>query len=129
MDKQPRKKRNRATALVVNDEGKLLLVKEKGAVVWSLPGGGMKKREEPLAAARRELDEETGLAVLDATFLFHYENLRQRHHVCLVSAAGKIKLQRKELNGYRWWNGQTQMSLLPSATEIIARARQQGHLI
>ena len=69
MDKKSREKRNRATALVVND-GKLLLVRERGAKRWSLPGGGMKKGEEPAVAACRELDEETRLTVLDATLLF-----------------------------------------------------------
>ena len=52
-----RRKRNRATALVIKD-GKLLVVRERGARHWSLPGGGMKKGEEPVEAACRELVEE-----------------------------------------------------------------------
>lgn len=126
-EKKPRKKRNRATALVYRD-GKLLLVRERGAKHWSLPGGGMKKGEDPVAAACRELDEETKLTAISATYLFHYESLSQHHHVCLLAAEGKVELLKEEIGDYRWWDGKNQLPIIPSAVEIIGWARGNGHL-
>lgn len=122
-----RTKRNRATALVTN-EGRLLLVRERGAKRWSLPGGGMKKGEDPVAAAIRELDEETRLVALSATYLFHYESPSQHHHVCLLEAEGKVELLKEELGDYRWWNGEKELPIIPSAVEIIELAGVEGNL-
>ena len=120
-------KRNRAAVLVIK-EGKLLLVRERGAKYWSLPGGGMKSGESSIVAACRELDEETGLSVLSSFHLFDYESPSQHHHVCLMSAEGKVNLQQEELGEFRWWDGLTQLTIIPSATEIIGLARAGGYL-
>ena len=88
----------------------------------------MKKGEEPVAAACREMDEETGLTVLEATFLFHYESPSQRHHVCSLAVEGQVRLQREELSDFRWWNGKAQLSIIESATDIIGQARAGGYL-
>ena len=39
----------------------MLLVRPHGKLRWQLPGGGLKRRETHLDAARREVEEETGL--------------------------------------------------------------------
>ena len=127
VEKKARKKRNRATALVFR-EGRLLLVRERGAKHWSLPGGGVKKGEDPVAAAVRELDEETKLTALSATYLFHYESPSQHHHVCCLQAEGQVRLLKEEIGDYRWWDGETEMAIIPSAVEIIEQARGKGHL-
>ena len=127
VEKNARKKRNRATALVSRD-GRLLLVRERGAKHWSLPGGGMKKGEDAVTAAIRELDEETKLAATRATYLFHYESPSQHHHVCYLVAEGKVELLKEEIGDYRWWDGEAQLAIIGSATEIIERAQEEGHL-
>lgn len=47
-------------AIVINEEGKFLLVKHRDDQIWYLPGGGVKSRETLLQAIQRELSEEIG---------------------------------------------------------------------
>ncbi|UYV16981.1 NUDIX hydrolase [Porphyrobacter sp. ULC335] len=50
------------SVVITNLTGDVLLLKHSyGPDVWSLPGGGLGKGEDPLAAARREVLEELGL--------------------------------------------------------------------
>jgi hydroxymethylpyrimidine/phosphomethylpyrimidine kinase len=65
-----------ATALLVMDGGKLMLVKravEPGRGLLSLPGGFMETGETPLECGARELLEETGLVLREAS-LFALES-------------------------------------------------------
>ncbi|RIV93325.1 NUDIX hydrolase [Aurantiacibacter xanthus] len=53
-----------------NRAGELLLVRPSyGGSQWQFPGGGMGRDEDPLAAARREFAEETGLVLQAARSL------------------------------------------------------------
>lgn len=45
------------------DVGQLLLVYQTHTGLWALPGGLLKRREAPLAAACREVREETGIDI------------------------------------------------------------------
>lgn len=54
-----------AAAFILNDEGKILLVKHTyGHLNWELPGGGGEPNESPVDTAVREVKEETGLVVV-----------------------------------------------------------------
>ena len=52
-----------AGGIVLNGEGKLALVEQHGNS-WSFPKGGIEAGEDALAAAKREIFEETGLSDL-----------------------------------------------------------------
>jgi 8-oxo-dGTP pyrophosphatase MutT (NUDIX family) len=58
--------------LVINDEGKILLLRSNslaaGSVYWDFPGGRIRRDESVLSALTRELFEETGIH-LDETRL------------------------------------------------------------
>jgi 8-oxo-dGTP diphosphatase len=61
-----------ASALVVNDRGRVLLARRAGeprAGCWDAPGGFLEEWEHPLDALRRELREETGLEIEPLDFL------------------------------------------------------------
>ena len=49
-------------ALIRNEAGELLVVKEKGQMHWNLPGGGMDHGETYHEALARELREEIGFS-------------------------------------------------------------------
>jgi ADP-ribose pyrophosphatase YjhB (NUDIX family) len=52
-----------ALALLIHADQLLLVRNTYGRRVWTLPGGMMKRREDPEAATRREVYEEVGIAV------------------------------------------------------------------
>ena len=58
------KKTRSAGGVVTNDEGKVLVVSQHGTS-WSLPKGHLDPGESALAAARREIYEESGIRDLE----------------------------------------------------------------
>ena len=53
---------NGCCVIITNPAGEVLLLRHSyGPQVWAFPGGGIGKREEPRAAALREVREELGL--------------------------------------------------------------------
>ena len=57
------RKRVAAGALLLNAEQRILLVNPTYKPQWEIPGGMVEEAESPLAACRRELLEELGLAI------------------------------------------------------------------
>ncbi len=80
------RKRARATVIVRTDQGVLLVGDAFGLVL--LPSGGFNHGELPIAAAARELHEETGLVAVSMRFLFYHEALTNLHHVYFCEAEG-----------------------------------------
>ncbi len=58
------KKTQSAGGIILNDEGKVLLVEQRRNV-WSLPKGHLEGKETPLEAALREIYEEAGITKLE----------------------------------------------------------------
>jgi ADP-ribose pyrophosphatase YjhB (NUDIX family) len=52
-----------ASAVVTDDQGRILLQRRSDNDLWALPGGGMELTESLPAAAIRQVKEETGLDV------------------------------------------------------------------
>jgi ADP-ribose pyrophosphatase YjhB (NUDIX family) len=61
-----------ASALVLDDEGRVLLARragEPGEGLWDLPGGFMDEGERPLESLQRELREEAGVEIEPGAFV------------------------------------------------------------
>lgn len=56
--------------IAFDDGGRIAFVRlSYGSAGWSLPGGGLGRREDPLSAGRREFREETGCELTDPAML------------------------------------------------------------
>jgi 8-oxo-dGTP diphosphatase len=81
-------------AMVLVDGDRLLLVRhQKGdQTYWLLPGGGLDYGEELAACAKRELFEETGLAVEVERFLYLSESISpdKSRHILHITVLGRL---------------------------------------
>ena len=77
-----RSKKLRATLIVPTPEGILLTWDHKKQLL--LPGGAVERNELPIAAAARELYEETVLQAQHLELLFTHESQNYLHHVFMV---------------------------------------------
>lgn len=82
-------KRFRATVIVDAAEGILLTETRNRMVLF--PGGGINPAEPPIAAAGRELFEETGLEATSLIFLFEHESQSTQHYVFSAATRGNAK--------------------------------------
>lgn len=52
------------SAVIRDDDGRILLARAQGDEQWALVGGGLEPGEEPIAAIAREIWEELGVAAM-----------------------------------------------------------------
>jgi 8-oxo-dGTP diphosphatase len=80
-----------AAAVILNDEGHVLLVKHGyGHLNWEIPGGGSEPNESPAETAIREVREETGLTAIvrHMTGVYYVEDVDGVGFVFLCDADG-----------------------------------------
>ncbi|MFI9240857.1 NUDIX hydrolase [Streptomyces sp. NPDC053079] len=119
--------RHSVRAVVLDEDDRILLCRfaipdPVGTVVWAASGGGVELGETPLAALRRELHEEVGLAVdTDPPHVWHQQVVAPGHATgydgvvndyFLVRAAAfrprgamsDDELAAENIDGFRWWS-------------------------
>lgn len=105
------------TALVYDDDGRLLLVRQRDGGVWSTPGGAMEPDETPADAAAREAWEETGLIVEPRRvfgvyggpeFIVRYSNGDESQYVMIAFECevrgGALQADDDETTEVRFWS-------------------------
>jgi 8-oxo-dGTP pyrophosphatase MutT (NUDIX family) len=102
--------KKRGVKCVLVRDGQILLVRHTygDGSRWDVPGGGVKRREEPGEAARREMREELGIDVTDWTYLgelFARIDGRRDQLWCFTSEIGdhEIELDRAEIAEAGWF--------------------------
>jgi 8-oxo-dGTP diphosphatase len=102
--------KDRATIVCRRGDHVLLVARERSR--WALPGGTVRRTETPVAAARRELEEETTLSGLSLAYLFAFGGLNKRHHVYLVDLPHTLEPEpHNEITRCRWF-GRAQLDTL-----------------
>jgi ADP-ribose pyrophosphatase YjhB (NUDIX family) len=113
------------TALMYDDRGGLLLVRQRDGGVWSTPGGVMEPDETPADAAVREAWEETGLMVEPRRvfgvyggpeFIVRYPNGDESQYVMIVFecavVGGTLRPDDDETLEVRYWTADEAAALL-----------------
>ena len=96
------------SVIAVDDAGRVFLVRHGyGPGRWSLPGGGLGRREDPQACARREMREELGCALdqveLAAQFDETLHGAPHRAFVFTARFAGEPRVDGREVVEGGWF--------------------------
>ncbi len=121
-----------AGAVVIDERGRVLLLKHvfRTGAGWGIPGGFISTGEQPEAAVRRELLEETGLELESAEFAFArvIEHANHMEIIFRCRARGQEgKARGLEINRLEWFAlDQLPETLGRDQRRIIKRALNVG---
>jgi len=122
-----------AGAIIFNDAGQVLLLKHffRAGSGWGLPGGFLKRGEQPLHALRRELNEEIGLEIHEPEIFWarSFKRPRQIEILYRAKASGAAEPQSIEVERAAWFSpDQLPVGLPQDQKLLIERAveKQRG---
>lgn len=109
--------------VVVNDQGRALLIQRRDNGHWEAPGGVLEQDEDILTGLRREVQEETGLEVTPIALTGVYKNM-PRGIIALVfrckADAGSLR-ESDETSAFRWVTVEEVAELADEAFAIRVR--------
>jgi mutator protein MutT len=120
-----------AGAIITNNEGRVLLLHHRfrPGSGWGIPGGFIKRGEQPDQAVRRELREEVGLELEDLS-LFKTRAFRKARQVEIIfrcRARGETEELNYEIKRLAWFDPRELPKELPSdQAELIKLAVTDG---
>ena len=91
--------------IITNEKGEILLLNHVFRPVsgWGLPGGFLEFGEQPEAALRREITEETGLDLRDVT-VYRVRILKQHIEIMFTAlGVGEARVLSREIKGLGWF--------------------------
>jgi len=120
-----------AAAVVVNDEGRVLLLDHvfRAGNGWGIPGGFIDGGEQPEDAVRRELREEADMELASAEFAFarSLSNPSQIEIIFLCRPAGRARAQSVEIKSAAWFAPDAlPPGLVTDQRRLIERALKDG---
>jgi len=110
-----------AAAVILNAEGKVLLLDHllRPFSGWGLPGGFLTAAEQPEAAIRREIREETGME-LNNVKMFRVHTIRRHIEILFrAEAAGDATVQSREILGLGWFDRDDLPEGLPQSQKNV----------
>jgi 8-oxo-dGTP diphosphatase len=95
-----------AAGIITNAEGKVLLLNQvlRPTSGWGVPGGFLNTGEQPEAALRREIREETGLELHDVTLYRIRTFKRHIEIVFLAKSFGEARVMTREITELDWFD-------------------------
>jgi ADP-ribose pyrophosphatase YjhB (NUDIX family) len=94
-----------AAGIITNEKGEVLLLNHilRPIAGWGLPGGFMDAYEQPEAAFRREIKEETGLEVRHVK-LYRARTIRRHLEIIFIAAGvGTAEVRSREITELGWF--------------------------
>jgi 8-oxo-dGTP diphosphatase len=90
--------RVRVAALIENEAGEILLIKQKkkNKDYWLLPGGGIEFGESAESSLKRELQEELSLELQSSEFLLLNESIDPNGNRHIIQIVFRVKLKSHE---------------------------------
>ncbi len=89
---------NRGAGVAVWYQDQILVVRHSYRPGWSLPGGQIKKNEEPRSAAPRELREEVGIQTAPESLIQIYESQPGKFlFECRLQTRPVLKIDKREI--------------------------------
>ena len=113
---------SRATVVVVNQEGNVLLVKHNRQREWALPGGQIRATEEPSDRAKLEMAEEVGLTIGEVAFAGRYAGSVATHEIFLARSDGTPVPNHREIQEATWWDRKSRLDVQQHVNAILAIA-------